>query len=384
MEMPVPIDKKECCGCSLCVEICPVHCISMTTDVEGFRYPQVDNAACIHCEKCSKTCSFAAKRNTQSTVKECIISQHSDIAELAKSRSGAAFAICSDWILKNGGAVYGAVLTPQMQVIHIRTTNLAERDLMRGSKYVQSDIEGLLTDILQDAEEMPVCFSGTACQVDAVNTYFKLKHGKVENLYTLDIICHGVPSPMMFHEYITYLEKKEKKKVIAFDFRDKRFGWDSHTATYCVGNKVKHTTLYRKLFNEDIILRPSCYNCHYSSMDRVSDLTIADAWNIQNVYPEMDYKNGVSLCIASTEKGKQLLERIKAESVWKLAEIQDFIQPNMQRPTSPSKDRDAFWRDYQHKGFEYVLNKYTKKRIWVRIANALQYYSHKLLNANEK
>lgn len=133
--MPVPIDKKECCGCSLCVEVCPVHCISMTNDAEGFRYPKIDDAACIHCEKCSKICSFVTKKNTRITVKECIVSQHSDTGELMKSRSGAAFAICSDWILSEGGAVYGAVLTPQMEVVHMRATNQVDRDLMRGSKY---------------------------------------------------------------------------------------------------------------------------------------------------------------------------------------------------------------------------------------------------------
>lgn len=377
--MSVPIDKKECCGCSFCVEVCPVHCISMTTDAEGFRYPQIDEAACIHCEKCSKTCSFAAKQNVQSTVKECIVSQHSIMAELMKSRSGAAFAICSDWILSEGGVVYGAVLTPQMEVVHVRATNKESRDLMRGSKYAQSNIEGLFADILQDAKEKPVLFSGTACQVDAVNAYFKIKHGKIDNLYTLDIICHGVPSPMMFREYITYLEKKEKKKVTAFDFRNKKFGWDNHIETYCFGDEEQKSTLYRKLFYEEIALRPSCHNCHYTSLDRVADLTVADAWNIQKVYPEFDYKKGVSLCTANTEKGIRMMERIKAESTWKTAKIEDFMQPNMQHPTAPGKDRDAFWSDYQRKGFEYVLNKYAKKRIWVRIANAARYYSAKLL-----
>lgn len=377
--MPVPIDKKECCGCSLCVEVCPVHCISMTNDAEGFRYPKIDDAACIHCEKCSKICSFVTKKNTRITVKECIVSQHSDTGELMKSRSGAAFAICSDWILSEGGAVYGAVLTPQMEVVHMRATNQVDRDLMRGSKYAQSNIEGLFADILQDAEENPVLFSGTACQVDAVNAYFKIKHGKIENLYTLDIICHGAPSPMMFSEYITYLEKREKKKVTAFNFRDKKFGWDNHIETYCFGDNERKSTLYRKLFYEEIVLRPSCHNCRYTSLDRVADLTVADAWNIQKVYPEFDYKKGVSLCIADTEKGIRLLEHIKVESVWKPAKIEDFMQPNMQRPTAPGIDREAFWSDYQRKGFEYVLNKYAKKRIWVRIANAVRYYSAKFL-----
>lgn len=215
--------------------------------------------------------------------------------------------------------------------------------------------------------------------MDAVNAYFKIKHGKIENLYTLDIICHGAPSPMMFSEYITYLEKREKKKVTAFNFRDKKFGWDNYIETYCFGDNERKSTLYRKLFYEEIVLRPSCHNCRYTSLDRVADLTVADAWNIQKVYPEFDYKKGVSLCIADTEKGIRLLEHIKVESVWKPAKIEDFMQPNMQRPTAPGIDREAFWVDYQRKGFEYVLNKYAKKRIWVRIANAVRYYSAKFL-----
>lgn len=382
--MSVPIDKNECCGCSLCVKVCPVHCISMTTDSEGFRYPQIDRETCIHCEKCSKTCSFVAKQNTKNTIKECIVSQHNNTAELMKSRSGAAFAICSDWILENDGVVYGAVLTPQMKVTHIRATNQTDRDLMRGSKYAQSNIEGLFADVLNDAEEKLVLFSGTACQVDAVNTYFKMKYGNVENLYTMDIICHGVPSPLMFHEYITYLENKEKKKVTAFIFRDKKFGWDSHIETYRFGDEENKSTLYRKLFYESFTLRPSCHNCHYASLDRVADITIADAWNIQNVYPEFDYKKGVSLCIAKTDKGEHLLEHIKAKSIWKLAKIQEFMQPNMQKPTAPNIERAAFWENYHRKGFKYVLNKYAKKSIWLRITNALRYYSGKLLKAKKK
>lgn len=382
--MPVPISKSECCGCSLCTEICPVNCITMTTDDEGFHYPHVDDSICIHCEKCKKVCTFAAKKNEESTVKEAIVSQHSNKEELQKSRSGAAFAICSDWVLENGGVVYGAILTPQMTVAHVRATNKEGRDKMRGSKYAQSNIEGLFADILKDAKNGLVLFSGTACQVDAVNAYFREKHGCTENLYTMDIICHGVPSPKMFMEYIAYLEHKEGGKITSFDFRDKSFGWDSHTETYCVGNKTEHSTLYRKLFYEHIILRPSCHNCHYASLNRVSDLTIADAWNVQKVYPEMDYKKGVSLCIASTEKGRQLLEHIKRESIWKPAKIEDFMQHNMWKPTAPGEKREAFWHDYQRKGFEYVLSKYAKKRIWVRILNAAHYYMGKVLKVKEK
>ena len=382
--MPVPISKSECCGCSLCAEICPVNCITMITDDEGFRYPQVDDSICIHCEKCKKVCPFAARENDGSTVKEAIVSQHINEEELRKSRSGAAFAICSDWILENGGVVYGTILTPQMAVAHVRATNKNDRDKMRGSKYAQSNIEGLFADILEDAQNRRVLFSGTACQVDAINAYFREKHGCTENLYTMDVICHGVPSPKMFMEYIAYLEHKEGGKITSFDFRDKSFGWDSHTETYCIGNKTEHSTLYRKLFYEHIILRPSCHNCHYASLNRVSDLTIADAWNIQKIYPEMDYKKGVSLCIAGTEKGKQLLEHIKRESIWKPAKIEDFMQHNMQKPTAPSKKRAAFWHDYQRKGFEYVLNKYAKKRIWVRILNAAHYYMGKIVKIKEK
>lgn len=382
--MPVPISKSECCGCSLCAEICPVNCITMITDDEGFRYPHVDDSICIRCEKCKKVCPFAAKKNDGSTVKEAIVSQHANKEELRKSRSGASFAICSDWLLENGGVVYGAILTPQMAVAHVRATNKNDRDKMRGSKYAQSNIEGLFADILKDAQNGPVLFSGTACQVDAIHAYFREKHGCTENLYTMDIICHGVPSPKMFMEYIAYLEHKKGGKITSFDFRDKNFGWDSHTETYSVGNKTEHSTLYRKLFNEQIILRPSCHNCYYASLDRVSDLTIADAWNIQKVYPEIDYKKGVSLCIASTEKGKQLLENIKRESIWKPAKIEDFMQHNMQSPTAPGEKRAAFWNDYQRRGFEYVLNKYAKKRIWVRLLNAAHYYMGKVFKVKEK
>ena len=372
--MPVPISKSECCGCSLCAEVCPVKCITMTSDDEGFRYPMVTESSCIHCEKCVKLCPFASKKNLKNTVCESVVCQHEVAEELMKSRSGAAFAICSDWVLQNGGAIYGAVLTPEMVVVHTRAVNSEERDKMRGSKYVQSNIEGLYSSILSDAEKGLVLFSGTACQVDAVKQYFKMAQGNSRNLYTIDLICHGVASPQIFADFIAFAGGK-RGKVEKFVFRDKKFGWDSHIATYIIGNMSCQSTLYRNLYNENIVIRPSCHNCHYASLDRAADLTIADAWNVQNVYPSFDYKQGVSLCMANTEKGVQLLEIIKEKSIWETAAIEDFMQNNMRKPTPPGKDRDAFWRDYKKKGFRYVLHKYAQKSIWVRLLNAARYYT---------
>lgn len=219
-------------------------------------------------------------------------------------------------------------------------------------------IEKIEQDLKDDKK---VLFSGTPCQVAAVTTCIKDKYK--DNLYTCDLVCHGVPSELVFRNFLKYIEEKNNKHIKEFIFRDKRFGWDSHYETSIFDDDTKETTYYfRNLFLRNNILRPSCYKCNYSSLNRTSDVTIADFWGVDEVLPEMYDKTGISLALINTEKGKELFNEIKNDLMYKESRIDDAIKknPNVYKPSSMPKTREEFWRDYFRENFEYIIDKYAK------------------------
>ena len=224
----------DCCGCSACYSICAHDAISMQPDSLGFLYPVVDEDKCIDCGLCEKVCSFNEAYDTSLNLSEPIAygARHKDMNEVETSRSGAAFIAISDWILAHGGAVYGAGYTDHFRVVHKRATTKEERDEFKGSKYVQSDLTGVFRQVKKDLKDgMLVLFSGTPCQTAGLNSYIGKKLR--ENLYLVDIVCHGVPSPYIWRDYINYLEEKEGDEIVWVNFRDKQqFGWSDHHETF--------------------------------------------------------------------------------------------------------------------------------------------------------
>lgn len=220
----------------------------------------------------------------------------------------------------------------------------------------------IIEEIEQDLkDDKKVLFSGTPCQVAAVTSCIKDKYK--DNLYTCDLVCHGVPSEAIFRDFLKYVEEKENKHIKEFNFRDKEFGWDTHFETSIFDDGTKKTTYYfRNLFMRLNILRPSCYKCNYASIHRTADVTIADFWGVDEVLPEMYDKTGVSLTLINTEKGKELFNEIKENLIYKECEISNAIKrnPNLSNPSSMPDTREEFWRDYFSKNFEYIIDKYSK------------------------
>lgn len=227
-------DPSNCCGCTACESVCPKDAISMQPDPLGFLYPIVDESRCIDCALCEKVCSFNNNYDTSNNLDEPTAygARHRDMREVETSRSGAAFIAISDYILERGGVVYGAGYGEHFRVIHKRAVSKEERNEFKGSKYVQSDLRGIFRRVKQDLQSgRQVLFSGTPCQTAGLNSFIGKKLR--ENLILVDIVCHGVPGPQVWEEYLKFLEKKEGAVLVKVNFRDKNlFGWAAHKETF--------------------------------------------------------------------------------------------------------------------------------------------------------
>ena len=227
-------NPADCCGCTACASICAHDAITMKPDALGFLYPEVDKEKCVDCGLCEKVCAFNAHYDTSLNLEKPLAygARHKDMNEVETSRSGAAFIAISDYILEKGGVVYGAGYTDHFRVVHKRATTKEERDEFKGSKYVQSDMTDVFRQVKQDLRNgLTVLFSGTPCQTSGLNSYVGKRLR--ENLFLVDIVCHGVPSPYMWRDYIAYLEKKQGAPIFWVNFRDKqKYGWAAHHETF--------------------------------------------------------------------------------------------------------------------------------------------------------
>lgn len=227
-------NPADCCGCTACASVCNHEAIEMKPDVLGFLYPKVNKDKCVECGLCEKVCAFNSHYDTSLNLPQptAYAARHKDAAEIETSRSGAAFIAISDYILEQGGVVYGAGYADHFRVVHKRATNREERDEFKGSKYVQSDLTGVFKQVKQDLREgHTVLFSGTPCQTSGLASYIGKRLR--ENLFLVDIVCHGVPSPYMWRDYLAYLERKQGSPICWVNFRDKQmYGWGAHHETF--------------------------------------------------------------------------------------------------------------------------------------------------------
>ncbi|WMJ89683.1 Coenzyme F420 hydrogenase/dehydrogenase, beta subunit C-terminal domain [Anaerocolumna sp. MB42-C2] len=355
-------NKKKCCGCTACLNICPNNSITMEKDKEGFLYPVIDTESCTSCEACVRVCPFHKKEYKEKIPKDQAVyaMRHTEKSVLKKSTSGGAFTVISDYVLEQGGIVYGAVFNDRFEVVHNKAADKKQRDKMRGSKYVQSDLGTIFKEIKNTLESgKNVLFTGTPCQNDGLKNYLKKEYS---GLILCDIACHGVPSPKIWTDYKTYLEEMYHDKVKEVNFRSKDTGWRNSSL------KVELTkNIYIKNMQEDpfyilffshLILRPSCHECIYANYHRVTDLTLADYWGIEKSNRAFDDDNGVSLVLANTKKGKDLIKAVKNKTEIAESSHDDFYQPIFEAPSKISSKRKIFWEEYINKGKIEVLLKY--------------------------
>lgn len=376
-------DKSQCCGCTACASICSHHAITMHPDDLGFLYPVVNREKCVDCGMCNKVCAFNEQYDKEHNLfePEVYAVRHKDMNEVETSRSGAAFIALSDWILEQGGVVYGAGYGEHFRVIHKRATTKEERDEFKGSKYVQSDLNTIFVQIKKDLKRsLYVLFSGTPCQTSGLQSYLKELRVNVEKLFIIDLVCHGVPAPYIWRDYLAYIERKMNEKAVSVSFRNKsRAGWNSYLETFTFLNKTIVRTTYRDLFYSNIMLRSSCGLCPFTNFVRPSDLTIGDFWGWEKLNSNINADNkGVSLLLVNTRKGKFLFERVRDNFIHVKTDIEHCVQPNLQNPSIISPLRDKFEKDYIEKGFVYCGKKYGDMGLKYVIIDILRTIKHKL------
>lgn len=353
--------KLDCCGCTACASVCSYNAITMTPDTLGFLYPKVNMDLCVNCGLCEKVCQFHSsyERYDNYIMPEAYQFRLMDENQLKRSQSGGAFYGLAKHFINTGGIVYGASFTNSLKVRHQKASNKQELETLRMSKYVQSDIRGVfyqVKEILKNGKN--VLFSGTSCQIAGLKSYIPNKFHN--QLYCIDIICHGVPSPQIWNDYIDYLQKTRKSKIKKVCFRDKRFGWHGATESFLFENdKEEFRKTYNYLYFTHLSLRDSCSNCYYTNLNRIGDLTIGDQWGISKDSPFEDDK-GLSVILVNSEKGHKLLQEItKTEAYIKKCKIEDCMQPQLKEPTKMNPNHKQFIFDYETKGFIYIAKKYS-------------------------
>ena len=319
-EMHLFNTKKSCCGCTACETICPKQAITMLPDESGFTYPHVDAEKCINCNLCQKVCSY--QNNLPAISNKEVFVAVSQNTDLSTSASGGIFASIAQSILNTGGIVYGSAMLyedQQLHVRHIKVSSMEQLTLLKGSKYVHSNTQGIFSDVLRELKnERTVLFSGTPCQIAGLKGFLQKDYS---NLYTIDIICHGVPSEQLFQQYIAFEENKYNSKITAFHFRDKKQGWKLHGSMTFDTNKTiyfepENSSYYHSFLNS-YTYRENCYSCPYASEHRPGDITIGDYWCIELVHPELlienggeiDHEKGVSCMIINNDNGNELLSK---------------------------------------------------------------------------
>jgi len=392
------IGKKDCSGCSLCVQLCVKECISMRSDEEGFLFPVIDMDKCIDCGLCYRKCPVNRQSVTNNkNFPKYYASAISDTKELLECSSGGTFIELAKYVLSQGGYVCGCVFDEHMRAVHKCTNSLEEVRRMRGSKYVQSSIEKAfpqVKDLIDDGKI--VLFTGTACQIAAVKGFVK----STEKLFLVDILCHGVPSPLFFEKYVEFLGKKHKGRVVNLEFRNKKkLGWGSEHRTYYEVERNGVVRGYRPVlpayfcsFFWGTNLRESCYNCKFAGPDRISDITIGDFWGYWSYY-HRNFPEGISIASVNTPKGELLFDEVKDKMSFcdeLPADKAKGTNTNFYHPTSRPLARDNFYvnikkRRYEDFVWRVYLNKYTRKKILVslygrfmpkfmkKIANSLRY-----------
>ncbi|MEI3219540.1 MAG: Coenzyme F420 hydrogenase/dehydrogenase, beta subunit C-terminal domain [Lachnoclostridium sp.] len=338
-------NKEECVGCTACADICPRAAIHMMEDNEGFLYPEVDLEACIDCGICDGSCPMSNARGENRTpVSYAVKSRNEDV--LKNSSSGGVFYHLAKKVLLQGGSIYGAASMENGSVQHVCIEKVSDIGLLMGSKYVQSKLDNIYLDIRNRLEEKQlVMFVGTPCQVEGLHTFLRKDYN---SLIMVDFVCHGVASPKVLREYFASLENRFDKKIRAIRFRDKKISWKNFSFAVEFDDSTEWREEFKKNtylrgFLDNLYLRPSCYQCRFKTINRISDITMADFWGIQYVKPEFDCDEGVSLCCVNSKNGQVLFDSIGDEVDYLTVDFEEAIRYNSAYTQSVKLNRMRRW-----------------------------------------
>lgn len=392
-------EKENCCGCESCVQRCPVHCISMEEDIEGFLYPVVDSNKCINCGLCEKCCPMNTSNSPviSSTI-YAAFNKNEGIR--MKSSSGGVFTALAQNVLSEGGIVCGALFDNDWNVVHDTVEQINDLYKIRGSKYVQSRIgESYKVTELWLKEGRRVLFSGCPCQVAGLRSYLSKEY---ENLVLVDFVCHGVPSPRVWRMYLDELKRNaregentvssplarcdperdpsgEKTRITSISFRDKRLGWKKFSFSLSLAKatadgkqnsvSLSYTHLdnpYMKGFLRNLYLRPSCHSCKFKNISSGSDIMLADFWGVEEEFPKFDDDKGVGLLFVNNKKVQIPMDKLVC---WQVNYQQVFkYNPAIEKSSKEHPKRTLFFESYQNeKSIISIIEKCSRWGIQIKI-----------------
>lgn len=363
--------KDLCCGCSACVSICPKKCINLKEDAEGFKYPVADAGSCIDCGLCEKVCPVINKDEERLPSRIYAV-KHTDETVRLGSSSGGVFTYLAERIIDEGGVVFGARFNGQWEVVHDYAETKEGLESFRGSKYVQSN----LGNSYAQAEEFlksgrPVMFTGTPCQIAGLKKYLCKEY---DGLLAVDVVCHGVPSPLAWRKYLAEVKCNDGSAISGINFRDKSSGWKNYSLSIDFTGEQSRTIRskfaeneYMGAFLSNLSLRPICYNCPAKAGRSGADITLGDFWGIENVRPEMDDDRGVSLAFVYGEDICMSSELIAEEIPY-----EDAVRCNkcMTHSVKEPVNRKYFFSILSRSRFGRAYRSTSSSRLWDRIKRA--------------
>lgn len=358
------IEKKECTGCYACKNICPTGCICLRMDEEGFAYPEIEQNKCISCGQCYGVCTARRAAGLVERHSSVRLAYAMNLQVVSASSSGGLFATVAIFFLEQEGIVYGAALE-SMRVRHVRISTEKDLHKILKSKYLASDVGDSFQQVRDDlAAGKKVLFSGTPCQISGLYAFLG---GDNDNLYTCDVVCHGVPSRRVFDKFVCYEEKKYNAKMVSMTWRDKRRGWHRNSIVECFDNgrevdKLSYEHSFQRGFLDNLYLRPSCYECKFAGIPRVADISLADGWNAERHHKKFAERNndrGLSFVITSSSKGETVFEMIEDKCVYEAVTIEEVKEcsRHVYKPPLMNARRNDFFEDI-NKSYKYLMKKY--------------------------
>lgn len=380
------IEKNKCTGCAACHDICPVNAIIMKPDAEGFLYPYIDEAHCISCCACERVCPVDKYNDSKINDAEAFAAKSRKKNTQMSSASGGIFPEIAKAVLDENGIVWGVAFDQNYQVYHTCIYSSDNLEMLCRSKYVQSntiDVYKTIREQLRNGQK--ILFTGTPCQVSGLSRFVGEKLSA--NLYLVDIICHGVPSPKVWNEYIRELCVYNQETVnnissIAFKYKDDVRKWNhpGFRVTWNSGREFvdfSNNTWYENGYLGNLFVRPSCHSCSFKDLRSPSDLTIGDFWGCSDVLPDIFDENGVSVVLSKTEKGNQLITKIKNRIEYMPISSDIAVKHNARiiKSAPPSRNRSKFWKSFEKMEkktidkMNRIVDRYTRKTFVERIIN---------------
>ena len=373
------IKHNTCTGCSACAQICPKRSISMVADSEGFLYPQIDAFACSDCSSCYAICPVVNSINSHKILRlpiRVLGAWHLDPQIRNASSSGGVFSAIANQVLSKKGVVFGAAFDDTFCLKHTFIEDLADLFKLRGSKYLQSDVNNTFMQVQSFLDcDRTVFFSGTPCQVAGLKS---LLNAECANLITCDFVCAGVPSPKVFQKYRRYLECKYGAPTKQISFRDKSRGWKqaSLCLTFQNGTTYSHRLYddpYGIGFGNFLYQRPSCHECIFRNFMNKGDITLGDFWGVGTRKQDLDDDRGTSLVLINSQKGFDMFKSCSDKLHFAECELDHAMigNPRLESSPQPSSERAFFFRDIEVMPFDAIISKYMYKTLLRRVIRKL-------------